>query len=238
MRVRTILAFLCSFLIVTAGAAPPPSTGWVEINDNLHLNLKTGSMGKVVENAEQALEQAVREGDQLKILTSLHNLGKVRLSQGQTEEACRLFQQALQLEVVRDSGDPAVSAACWNKLAAARYAQERPEQARDALRQALQTLGPDHPFRADVLQNLATVYRMSGKDNEAERCAEEARRLRAGNNPPASPWGRVWFSRTWTGLRSLAAGESWFGRKLPPHRQTPISRFIHRSFPVSEIQEH
>lgn len=41
------------------------------------------------------------------------------------------------------------------------------------------TLGPDHPLVATVCQNLAELYKLIGKEDEAERLETHAGKIRS-----------------------------------------------------------
>jgi Flp pilus assembly protein TadD len=98
-----------------------------------------------------------------------NNLGAERLVQGDADTAVDYFQQALHL-AVKDSD-------AWNNMGAALGRQKRDKLAEFSYLRALRL----NPRNFSALNNLAGFYEFRGKDVEAAKIAELAKRYRRKN---------------------------------------------------------
>ena len=108
----------------------------------------------------------------------LNNLAAIHWSEGEHEDAARLYEQVIAMrEVALGPEHPEVAGALQN-LGAARRALGAYEQARTLYERALsiyeQTLGPRHPQVATALSNLGNVQSQADQQQEARASYERA----------------------------------------------------------------
>ena len=101
-----------------------------------------------------------------------NSLGVVRALEGNSEEAHRLFLQALAMMEERWGPDHPMLARVLNNLASLEYRTGHRDQAGQRLRRALdiaeRRLGPEHPSYAAILANYAAFLRQSGDKSRAK----------------------------------------------------------------------
>ncbi|MGE0495040.1 MAG: tetratricopeptide repeat protein [Vulcanimicrobiota bacterium] len=190
----------------------------------------------------EALELARQPDQQTNLVTSLHNLGKVRLAQGRPDEGIELFQEAIRLEERKVHPDRAMLAACWNKLGAARYAAERNDEAIEALKRGLEVLEEENFYRGqrgEMLSNLTKLYQATGRKTDMEAVQERLRRLRVPDAPPPEKgtpcaW---WMVRVYPEPLYRRAAVRYRQRQVPPDRRMAVTRFLQRSWPSSEPEK-
>ncbi|MCA9793155.1 MAG: tetratricopeptide repeat protein [Candidatus Eremiobacteraeota bacterium] len=199
-----------------------------------------------LEQAEQLCMEALalaREPEQNShLVTSLHNLGKVRIAQNRLDEGIELFEEAIRLEQAKPHPDRAMLAACWNKLGAARYAANRNEEAIDAIKRGLDVLKEETFYRGqrgEMLSNLTKLYQATGRKTDMEAVQERLRRLRIPDAAPpekgtACAW---WLARAYPEPLYRRAGTRYRGRQVPPDRRMAVTRFLGRSWPSAEPEK-
>ena len=138
--------------------------------------------------AEKQFEAALKEAeafgpDDVRLATSLNELGLVYDAQGNYGEAEPLYKRALPiLEKALGPEHPNV-AASLNNFAELYRKQGRYEAAKPLYKRALavleKALGPDHPNVATVLGNYAALLRKTGRGTEAEYMEARAKAIRA-----------------------------------------------------------
>lgn len=210
-----------------------PDKEWMELTNLVGNDVSKGDVADAAPNAESALELAKEKGDPRLMVTSLHNLGKIRLSQGKTEESIKLFEQAVAYGEQVHEPDERLAVLCLNKLAAALYANEESEKARQALQRALELLEKKDPFRIELLQNLAAVYNQEGNSQAAAALMEEIRVLKIQEREPPPCFGLslVWNSRLWPSHRYQAVSELYFLHKFGENPILASSRYMWRKYP-------
>ncbi|RMG97526.1 MAG: serine/threonine protein kinase [Deltaproteobacteria bacterium] len=108
----------------------------------------------------------------------LNNLANVYKSQGNYQDARRLFERSLAIRERALSPAHPLVAMSLNNLAALYYAQGDYDTARRLFERSLTTreksLGPEHPHVAQSLNNLAAVYRSQGEYEAARRLYERS----------------------------------------------------------------
>lgn len=214
-------------------AGEGPDKEWMELTNLVDHDVTKGDVADALPKAESALELARQKGDPRLMVTSLHNLGKIRLSQGQTEECIKLFEQAVTYGEKVHEPDERLSVLCLNKLAAALYAAEESGKARHALQRALELLEKKDPFRIELLQNLAAVYTQEGNSQAAAALAEQIRVLKIQERepPPCSGFPLIWSSRLWPGHHFQAVSELYFNHKFGENPNLASSRYVWRKYP-------
>ncbi len=118
-------------------------------------------------NAEQAFVAAIREataigGDNVRLASSLSNLGQLKYKQKDLAQAEALFRRSLAIRETVLGPEHFGLVQNLNNLAALHYARGELEQAEPLFRRALliseQALGEAHPDVAVTLNNLARLY--------------------------------------------------------------------------------
>ena len=118
-------------------------------------------------NAEQAFVAAIREatalgGDNVRLASSLSNLGQLKYKQKDLAQAEALFRRSLAIRETVLGPEHFGLVQNLNNLAALHYARGELEQAEPLFRRALtiseKALGEDHADVAVTLNNLARLY--------------------------------------------------------------------------------
>ena len=122
---------------------------------------------------EEALEMA-QEADQQLFLQTLNNLAEVYRSMGQSQEALKLYGQAL--SILREVEDRDGEAATLSNMAGVYRAIGQPQQALKLYEQTLPTIREvgDRAGEATVLNNIAEVYRAMSQPQQALKLYEQA----------------------------------------------------------------
>jgi tetratricopeptide (TPR) repeat protein len=124
------------------------------------------------------------------IAVILNGLALLYESQGQYNEAERLFQEALAIDRAILPNHPKL-ATTLNNLAELYRSQGKYNEAEPLYQEALTidraSLSPNHPDLAGDLNNLALLYQSQGKYNEAEPLYQEALTIGRASLPPNHP---------------------------------------------------
>ena len=211
---------------------------WSEAIDKATLHAGKGELKEASEYSSVALKIAREKDEPRKLITSLHNSGKLALSQGDTHQGIELFGEALELERHLEKPDPRMIALSLNKIAAAHYAEEDREGALHALHEALKVEGINQELEAELLHNLASIYQQGGNKTKAAQCLEKARRLRASAStelPSSGPAG-LWFHRKMSTHSYKKVVQIFQERSLAPSRIAAFSRFNSRKWSAPESE--
>lgn len=213
---------------------------WATVTDSITSAMDSGDMEKAAEEAEKALRVARKAGPEKLVVTSLHNLAKIKLSQGQTSEAIDYFEEAVTQGEKLPKPDPDLTALSLNKLAAAYYTGKKPSAAMRTLERALEFAKPGGRLRIELLQNLATVRQQQGDLKGAQALLEEIRvlRIEAGGELPCEGLALLWHTRAWPNLSYRLASDRFIGRRKPVNRNIASARYMARVGPeVSKPEE-
>ena len=212
---------------------------WTKMAEAVTSHINKGDLASAEEEAVKALELARKSQNRQQEVTSLHNLGKIRMSLGEIDEAIHLFEEAVEHGEKLEHPDPRETALCLNKLAAAHYAQRKPGKARTALRHALKIVGPEGDLRLELLQNLAAVSQQQGDLRTAEALLEEVRvmRVEAGNPPPCEGSSLLWASRVWPKKFYKSPAVLYESRQRPVYRGSASARYLARVYPKPPSEE-
>ena len=212
---------------------------WSKSADAITNHISKGDLASAEEEAVKALELARKNQNRQQEVTSLHNLGKIRMSQGEIDEAIQLFEAAVEHGEKLEHPNPRETALCLNKLAAAHYAQRKPGKAKTALRHALKIVGPEGDLRLELLQNLAAVSQQQGDLRTAEALLEEVRvmRVEAGNPPPCDGTSLSWASRVWPTRFYKSPAVLYETRERPVYRGSASARYLARVYPKPPSEE-
>jgi len=162
----------------------------LELRGELYRSI--GRPEEAREDFKGAIDQLGNRPDRLLQLARLHaTLGAVYDDLGQTEQAGRFWETALDLFEKNDPPAPLDVALMANNLAYLRKAAGDIDGAETYFLKALQIyhelLGPDHEETATVSNNLGALYHASGyfeQAREMHMMALEARRQKLGDDHP------------------------------------------------------
>lgn len=156
--------------------------GYDAVNALNSLALVKLGLGKT-DQGENLLREAFEISDdgnpQFGVL--LNNMAKIRFREGKFEEAGKLVNRALDLQLELLPLPHADVAMSLNNLGLIAFRQDKLERAEEALREAAEmrrTLyGASHEAVADVLTNLGQVLARRGRIEEAERAGRNALKI-------------------------------------------------------------
>lgn len=223
----------------TQGHGGSENDEWKSLLAEVSTNINKGEVDEAAPHAVSAVRVAQEKGDPKLLMTSLHNLGKIRLSQGRTQESIQLFQEAVQAGEHVEDPDQHLAALCLNKLAAAHYANEQSTLAKKELYRALDLVGEKDPLRIELLQNLARVYAQEGNQQSAEALLEQVRLLKIQEREPPPCFGLSlsWVSRGWPENRYRSHAELYQGHLFSMNKNHPASRYLWRKFSKPKTEE-
>ena len=212
---------------------------WNKAAEAVTNHINKGDLASAEEEAVKALDLARKSQNRQQEVTSLHNLGKIRMSQGEIDEAIHLFEEAVEHGEKLEHPNPRETALCLNKLAAAHYAQRKPAKAKTALHHALKIVGPEGDLRLELLQNLAAVSQQQGDMRTAEALLEEVRvmRVEAGDPPPCEGASLLWASRVWPAKFYKSPAVLYDTRQRPVYRGSASARYLARVYPKPPSEE-
>jgi tetratricopeptide (TPR) repeat protein len=133
-----------------------------------------GRLEKAAEAYEGAIDQASRCKDKRQEMTSLNNLGIVRLEQGRIAEAVEIFNKVLPM--VENLGEPRNVAMVLLQIGEAFEKVGQVERAENLLRQALaiQVQQQNLIGEADIMTQLGIMYAEAGRLEESVNCGQRA----------------------------------------------------------------
>ena len=213
------------------------SDKWLALTEEAQKHLADRDLTGAERVCLEAL--ALARGDLDREVTSVHNLGKIRLAQGRAREGISLFKEAIRNGREQEAPDYRQLAACWNKLGAAEYTQGDFQAAMHALREAEEILHLHHPGdrlkRKEVLENLLLVSLASGGEG-VPQVRERIRLINVELELPMEPgsWGAVWLARVLS-LSGSRPAERLCQRALKLDPSLAESRFLGRRPPHSKL---
>ncbi len=137
--------------------------------------------------AQQLLEGAVKEAEKfppedLRLASSLNNLGRCLLEQGLLDNAEPVFKRALTIREKKAGADSVEVAEILNSLGTLYELKKKPEDAEQSFQKALtirqRKLGPEHVEVAITLNDLGNLYAGEGKTDQAETLLKNALAIR------------------------------------------------------------
>jgi tetratricopeptide (TPR) repeat protein len=137
--------------------------------------------------AQELLEGAVKEAEKfgpedLRLASSLNNLGRCLMEQGLSEKAEPVFKRALAIREQKTGPDSVEVAEIFNSLGTVYELRKKPADAEQSFQKALtirqRKLGPEHIEVAITLNDLGGLYLSQGKLDQAETPLKNALAIR------------------------------------------------------------
>jgi tetratricopeptide (TPR) repeat protein len=127
-----------------------------------------------LQDAEQVYRESLRihkkAGDRTQLVVLLRNLASVYSLQARYDEALRVLQDALKIAKASPPLEPMISSAVINSIGVVHYRQGKVSKAEKMFNEAVQFLPESGTLfdRADLLNNLGTVYHAKRQFEKAE----------------------------------------------------------------------
>jgi tetratricopeptide (TPR) repeat protein len=196
-------------------------TAWHRLGNVL---LKLGQFDKAEEVYNILLSQ---KNDHLNLSTLYNQLGSVKNSKGEYEEAIKLYEKSLEIRQKTLSPKHRLLAQSYNNLGSAHLEMKEYAKALSFLGKAVeirqQSLPPDHPDLADSYDNTGSVYEKMGDHSQALAFHEKALGIREKTLPP----NQIYLAQSYNnmglvylGMKDYAKAFSFFEKALEIRQQT------------------
>ena len=150
----------------------PGTSRWEQLNESGRLYFLKGDVRRAEDAFREAVAEAEREGDALRLSSSLGNLAQLRYQQRDLDDAEALFRRSIVLREKAVGPDHVSVAQPLNNLAALHVARGEHAEAQGLLARALRVVEkhrPDtHPDVTVTLNNLAKLHFKRGDFAAAE----------------------------------------------------------------------
>lgn len=184
---------LLSLLIRTDAAALDTNPTWEALNNEVLSLNQEGSYDRAIAAGKKALRAAEqeKEGNHIRVATSLNNLAMIYCNQGRTIIAKPLYKRSLEIMKKALGPEHPDVATILNNLATLYDDQGEVDRAEPLYNRALSIMekagGPDHPEVATILNNLGAMYRSGGQYEKAEPVLKRSLAIREKALDPGHP---------------------------------------------------